>query len=181
MAKKILDSKKWWEEKDSLIRNWLKEENIYPIKIEKIVLNSGVGKAINDKQLLDNVIKSIREISYQKPLITKARKSITSFKLREGMEIGCKVTIRGKKIKDFFFKLLNVYFPSIRDFRGFSQKSFDKFGNYNIGIKDLSIFPEVDYSLLSKNQGIQVTFVFSNRDTNKNKKFLTFLDFPFHD
>jgi large subunit ribosomal protein L5 len=148
--------------------------------IEKIVLNSGVSQAVNNKQLLDNTEKALIQISRgQKPVITYARKSITGFKLREGMPIGCKVTLRKRRAWGFLFELINLNLPLITNFQGFSTKKFDQKGNYNLGINDLNIFSTVPYDLTFKNQGVQITIVFKSSLAEENSYFLNLLGFPF--
>ncbi len=114
-------------------------------QIEKITLNMGVGEALADKKILDNAVADLEAISGQKPLITKARKSVAGFKVREGYPIGCKVTLRGERMWDFFERLVSIAIPRIRDFRGVSAKSFDGRGNYSMGVREQIIFPEIDY------------------------------------
>ena len=114
-------------------------------RIEKITLNMGVGEALTDKKLLDNAVADLAAISGQKPLVTKARKSVAGFKIRQGYPIGCKVTLRGERMWEFFERLITIAVPRIRDFRGFSAKSFDGRGNYSMGVREQIIFPEIDY------------------------------------
>src|SRR3954447_25674068 len=131
--------------------------------IKKIVLNSGVGQAMTNKQLLENTEKALVQIALgQKPVLTLARKSVVGFRLREGVPIGCKVTLRKKRAWDFLFELININLPLITNFRGFSQKKFDRSGNYNVGIDNLNIFPTVPYNLTFKNQGLQITINFKS-------------------
>jgi len=149
-------------------------------KILKIVLNSGVGQAVNNPQFLENTKQILNKIAQgQKPILTKARNSITTFKIREGLKIGCKVTLRRKKTFDFLFQLINVNLPLITNFRGLSLKKFDKFGNYNFGLNELTIFPFVPYELTFKNQGLQVTIVFKSNVKEENIYFLKSFGFPF--
>lgn len=147
--------------------------------IEKIILNSGVGQAVVDKQALDNTVQALQKITGQKPVLTSARKSIVNFKLREGMTIGCKVTLRRKRAFDFLFELINIVAPRISNFQGFSSKKFDRAGNYNLGINNLNAFPTVTYDLIFKNQGLQITIVFTSSSPEENKQFLSSLGFPF--
>jgi large subunit ribosomal protein L5 len=147
--------------------------------LEKIILNSGIGQAIDNKQLLDNTAQLLHQITGQKPVLTTARKSITNFKLREGMPIGCKVTLRKKRAWDFLFELINVDLPNIPNFQGISRQKFDRAGNYNFGINSLSIFPAADYDLTFKNQGLQITMVFTSSAIAENTQFLSNLGFPF--
>jgi len=175
----------WWETKRKEIKKTVGEkfQHTSPMQttdIEKIVLNSGVSQAVSNKQLLDNTEKALIQISHgQKPVITYSRKSITGFKLREGMPIGCKVTLRKKRAWDFLFELINLNLPLIANFQGFSNKKFDQKGNYNLGIDDLNIFPTVPYDLTFKNQRVQVTIVFKSSSSEENSYFLGLLGFPF--
>ena len=175
----------WWETKRKEVKKMTAEkfQHASPMQttdIEKIVLNSGVGQAVVNKQLLDNTEKVLIQISRgQKPILTYARKSITGFKLREGMPIGCKVTLRKKKAWDFLFELINLDLPSISNFRGLSNQKFDQKGNYNFGINDLNIFPTVPHSLTFKNQGVQITIAFKSSSVEENNYFLGLLGFPF--
>ena len=122
-------------------------------KIEKIALNIGLGEATQNTKLMDGAVNELTQIAGQKPVITKARKSIAAFKLREGMAIGCTVTLRGDRMYEFFDRLVNVALPRVRDFRGVSSKSFDGRGNYTLGVKDQLIFPEIDYNKVEKVKG----------------------------
>ena len=175
----------WWEIKRQEVKKTVggKFQHTSPMQttdIEKIVLNSGVGQAVGDKKFLDNTEKSLIQIAGgQKPVITYARNSITSFKLREGVAIGCKVTLRKKRAWDFLFELINFDLPCIANFQGISSKKFDRAGNYNMGIDNLNIFPTVPYDLTFKNQGIQITIVFKSDSTEENTYFLSLLGFPF--
>lgn len=182
----MLITNNWWEIKRHEIKKEVGEKfnHSSPMKttdIEKIVLNSGVSQAVNNKQLLENTEKVLTQIAHgQKPVITYARKSIIGFKLREGMPIGCKVTLRKKRAWNFLFELINIDFPLIANFQGFSNKKFDQKGKgYNIGLNDLNIFPTVPYDLTFKNQGIQITIVFKSSSAEENSYFLNLLGFPF--
>lgn len=174
----------WWEKKRKEINNSLRSkfQHSSPLKatkIEKIILNSGVSQAVSNKTFLDNSAQALGQISGQKPVLTLAKKSIINFKLREGTPIGCKVTLRKKRAWDFLFELININLPRIPNFQGFSQRKFDKFGNYNFGINNMSIFPVLAYDLIFKNQGLQVTIVFSSFVQEENSQFLKLLGFPF--
>jgi large subunit ribosomal protein L5 len=175
----------WWETKRKEIKKTVGEkfQHTSPMQttdIEKIVLNSGVSQAVGNKQFLENTEKTLIQIAHgQKPVVTYARKSITGFKLREGMPIGCKVTLRKKRAWDFLFELINLNFPLIANFQGFSIKKFDQKGNYNLGLDDLNIFSTVPYDLTFKNQGMQITIVFKSSSSEENSYFLSLLDFPF--
>lgn len=172
----------WWEKKEEIRKSvGEKFQHSSPMQatnIQKIILNSGVG---NNKQFLDNTKKILQQIAQgQKPVETHAKKSIVSFNLREGVAIGCKVTLRRKKAWNFLFELVNITLPRMRDFRGLSSNGFDHHGNYNLGIKDLSVFPAASYDLTFNNQGCQIIIVFKSRSLEENKYFLELLNFPFH-
>ncbi|OEU75370.1 MAG: 50S ribosomal protein L5 [Desulfuromonadales bacterium C00003093] len=140
-------------------------------KIVKVVLNMGLGEAIENGKILESATKELTLISGQHPVVTKARKSIAAFKVREGMPIGCCVTLRGSRMYDFLTKLINIAIPRIRDFRGISPKSFDGRGNYTLGIKEQIIFPEIDYDKIDKIKGMNVTIV-TSADTNEESRYL---------
>src|SRR6185369_6867531 len=126
-------------------------------KLEKISINIGMGEATQNAKLMDGAVNELTQITGQKPVVTKARKSIAAFKLREGMSIGCMVTLRGDRMYEFFDRLVNVALPRVRDFRGVSTKSFDGRGNYTLGIKDQLIFPEIDYAKVDKTKGMNIS------------------------
>lgn len=155
-------------------------ENIMEVpKLEKIVLNIGLGEAINNAKLLDSAAADLALIAGQKPVITKARKSIAAFKLREGMPIGCMVTLRREKMYDFLQKLINITLPRVRDFRGISGKAFDGHGNYSLGIKEHIIFPEIDFDKTDSIKGLNITIV-TTADTDKEgKELLRLFGMPF--
>lgn len=148
-------------------------------KIEKITLNMGVGEAISDKKLLENAIADLTAISAQKPLTTKARKSVAGFKIRQGYPIGCKVTLRGERMYDFLEKLIFIAIPRIRDFRGFPVKSFDKRGNYSMGIKEQIIFPEIDYDKIDRLRGLDITITTTAKNDAEGQALLEAFNFPF--
>ncbi|OQM34111.1 50S ribosomal protein L5 [bacterium endosymbiont of Pedicinus badii] len=150
-------------------------------KIKKIVINIGVGKSILDKKFLENAIVDLQKISCQKPIVTKAKKSISSFKLRQGYAIGCKVTLRKNNMWNFLKKIIFIAIPRIRDFRGFSKKSFDQKGNYNIGIREQIIFPEIDYEKIDCIRGMNITLVTSAKSKIEGYELLKFFGFPFYD
>lgn len=148
--------------------------------IEKVVVNMGVGDAIGDARLLDAAIEELTAITGQFPSVRTARKSISNFKLREGVKIGCMVTLRGERMYEFIDRLFNVAMPRIRDFRGVSAKSFDGQGNYTLGIKDQSIFPEVDQDKLARTRGMNITFVMArSNSTEQSRELLRKLGMPF--
>ncbi|QCI23041.1 50S ribosomal protein L5 [Buchnera aphidicola] len=148
-------------------------------KIDKITLNMGVGAAASDKKILDNAILDLTAISGQKPIITKARKSVAGFKIRQGYPIGCKVTLRGQKKWDFFERLIIIAVPRIRDFRGLSSNSFDGHGNYSLGIREQIIFPEIDYDKIDRVRGLDVTITTTAKSDNEARLLLSAFNFPF--
>ncbi len=149
--------------------------------LEKVILNVGVGEATQNPKALDGAVEDLRVITGQKPVITKAKKSIASFKLREGMPIGVKVTLRGEKMYEFVDRLINVALPRVRDFRGVSPKSFDGRGNYTLGIKEQLIFPEIDYDKVDKVRGMDIVFVTSARNDEHARGLLKYLGMPFRE
>jgi large subunit ribosomal protein L5 len=148
-------------------------------KLDKIVLNMGLGEAIHNIKLIDSAAKELEIISGQKPVVTRAKKSVAAFKLREGMPIGCMVTLRHNRMYDFYFKLVNAALPRVRDFRGVSGKAFDGSGNYTLGIKEHIIFPEIDYDKIDKIKGLNVTVVTSAKSDEEGKTLLKLLGMPF--
>lgn len=148
-------------------------------RIEKITLNMGVGEAIADKKVLENAVKDLTAISGQKPLVTKARKSVAGFKIRQGYPIGCKVTLRGERMYDFLEKLIWIAIPRIRDFRGLPVKSFDKRGNYSMGIKEQIIFPEIDYDKIDALRGLDITITTTAKNDAEGQALLEAFNFPF--
>ena len=148
-------------------------------KIEKISVNMGVGTATENKAILDNAVKDMVVITGRKPIITKATKSISNFKLREGMPIGCKVTLRREVMYEFLDRLVSIYLPRVRDFRGVSPKSFDGRGNYSLGIKDQTIFPEIDYDKIDALRGMGVTIVTSAKTDEEGRELLRSFGMPF--
>ncbi|WP_022943947.1 50S ribosomal protein L5 [Pseudoalteromonas ruthenica] len=148
-------------------------------QIEKITLNMGVGEALADKKILENAIADLEAISGQKPLITKARKSVAGFKIREGYPIGCKVTLRGERMWDFFERLVSIAIPRIRDFRGVSAKSFDGRGNYSMGVREQIIFPEIDYDRVDRVRGLDITITTSAQNDEEGRALLEAFNFPF--
>lgn len=148
-------------------------------KIEKIVLNIGVGDAVSNSKLLDDAVNELTLITGQKPVVTKAKKSIAGFKLREGMPIGCKVTLRGERMFEFLDKLVNVSLPRVRDFRGVSNNSFDGRGNYTLGIKEQLIFPEINFDKVNKLRGMDIVFVTTAKTDEESHELLAQLGMPF--
>lgn len=148
-------------------------------QITKITLNMGVGEALTDKKVLENAVADMEKISGQKPIITKARKSVAGFKVREGWPIGCKVTLRRDRMYDFLDRLITIAIPRIRDFRGLSPKSFDGQGNYSLGIKEQIIFPEIDYDKVDKTRGLDITITTTAENAEESRALLDAFKFPF--
>jgi len=148
--------------------------------LEKIVINIGVGEALTNSKLLDESVKELAQITGQHPVTTKAKKSIASFKLREGQEIGCKVTLRGVRMYEFFDKLVSIALPRVRDFRGVSKNAFDGHGNYTLGVKEQLIFPEIDYDKVSKIRGMDIVVVTTAQNDAEAYTLLELLGMPFH-
>lgn len=148
-------------------------------KLEKIVVNMGVGDAVQNSKALDNAVEELTQITGQKPVVTKAKKSIAGFRLREGMPIGAKVTLRGERMYDFLDKLVSVSLPRVRDFRGVSKNAFDGRGNYTLGIKEQLIFPEIDYDKVAKVRGMDIVIVTTANTDEESRELLTQLGMPF--
>ncbi|MCU9594043.1 50S ribosomal protein L5 [Caldibacillus thermolactis] len=148
-------------------------------KVEKIVINMGVGDAVQNAKNLDMAVEELTLITGQKPVVTRAKKSIAGFRLREGMPIGCKVTLRGERMYDFLDKLVSVSLPRVRDFRGVSKNAFDGRGNYTLGIKEQLIFPEIDYDKVSKVRGMDIVIVTTANTDEESRELLTQLGMPF--
>ncbi|WP_240377799.1 50S ribosomal protein L5 [Bacillus piscicola] len=148
-------------------------------KLEKVVINMGVGDAVQNPKALDKAVEELAAISGQKPLITKAKKSIAGFKLREGMPIGAKVTLRGERMYDFLEKLIHVSLPRVRDFRGVSNKAFDGRGNYTLGVKEQLIFPEIDYDKVDKVRGMDIVIVTTADNDEEAREMLAQMGMPF--
>jgi len=148
-------------------------------KIQKIVLNIGLGEAIQNIKLLDAAVEELKLISGQQPIVTRAKRSIAAFKLREGMPIGCTVTLRRDRMYDFLYKLVNIALPRVRDFRGISGKAFDGQGNYTLGIKEHIIFPEIDIDKIEKIKGLNVTVVTTAKTDEEGKELLKLFGMPF--
>ena len=148
-------------------------------KIEKVVLNMGMGEAISNAKILDSAVDELGQITGQKPIITKAKKSIASFKLREGQAIGAMVTLRGEKMYEFLDRLISTALPRVRDFRGVPSKSFDGRGNYTLGVRDHLIFPEIDITKVDKSKGMNITIVTNAKDDDQARFLLRELGLPF--
>ena len=168
----------------SELRPALKEDlgidNIMAVpRLTKVVINMGVGEAANDKKHLESALENLTVIAGQKPIVTKARQSVASFKIREGWPLGCKVTLRGRKMYDFVERLIKIAIPRERDFRGLNPKSFDQQGNYNFGIKEQIIFPEINYDNIDKIRGMDICINISANNKTDAKALLQALNFPF--
>ncbi|HHZ02975.1 MAG TPA: 50S ribosomal protein L5 [Tissierellia bacterium] len=148
-------------------------------KIEKIVLNMGVGDAKENSKFLESAVEEMSLIAGQKPVVTKAKKSISNFKLREGMAVGCKVTLRGDRMYEFFDKLVNIALPRVRDFRGVSKKAFDGRGNYALGIKEQLIFPEINYDKIDKIRGMDIIITTTANTDEEARELLSLMGMPF--
>ncbi len=148
-------------------------------KLHKIVLNMGLGEAIHNIKLIDSAAAELKIIAGQKPVVTRAKRSIAAFKLREGMPIGCMVTLRRNRMYDYYYKLVNATLPRVRDFRGVSGKAFDGHGNYSLGIKEHIIFPEIDYDKIDKIKGLNISIVTTARTDEEGKTLLKMLGMPF--
>jgi len=148
-------------------------------KVEKIVINMGVGDAVANAKALDNAVEELSLVTGQKPVVTRAKKSIAGFRLREGMPIGAKVTLRGERMYEFLDKLVSISLPRVRDFRGVSKKSFDGRGNYTLGVKEQLIFPEIDYDKVSKVRGMDIVIVTTANTDEEARELLTQIGMPF--
>ena len=165
--------------KPALIKKFNYTSVMQAPKLEKIVINMGVGDAMANSKALDAAVEDLTQIVGQKPIITKAKKSIANFKLREGVAIGCKVTLRGEKMYEFFDKLVSISLPRVRDFRGLSKNSFDGRGNYTIGIKEQLIFPEINYDKVFKIRGMDIVIVTTAKTDEEGRELLAQLGMPF--
>jgi large subunit ribosomal protein L5 len=171
------------EKYDKEVRKQMQErfgyKNVQQIpKLEKVVINMSVGDAITNSKILDTAVNELQAISGQKPVVTKAKKSIAAFKLREGMNIGAKVTLRGERMYVFLDKLFNVVLPRIRDFRGLPRKSFDGRGNYNMGLREQIVFPEINFDKVDKMRGMDIVIVTSAKNDEEATEFLTAMGLP---
>ena len=162
------------------IQKELKLSNVMEVpKVIKITLNMGVGEAVADKKVLDNAIKDMEQIAGQKPVKTLARKSVAGFKIRDGYPIGCKVTLRRSRMYEFLDRLVNIAIPRIRDFRGLNPKSFDKQGNYSMGVSEQIIFPEINFDQIDVIRGMDITISTSAKNANEGRALLSAFNFPF--
>ena len=164
---------------DEMIKKFEYKNKMQVPKLDKIVINMGVGEAKDNAKLLEAAIKDLETISGQKAIVTKAKKSVANFKLREGMPIGCKVTLRGEKMYEFADRLINLALPRVRDFRGVNPNAFDGRGNYALGIKEQLIFPEIEYDKVDKVRGMYVIFVTTAHTDEEARELLTLFGMPF--
>ena len=167
------------EVKPALIKKFNYTSVMQAPKLDKIVVNMGVGDAMQNSKALDAAVEELTQIVGQKPIITKAKKSIANFKLREGVAIGCKVTLRGERMYEFYDKLVSISLPRVRDFRGLSKNSFDGRGNYTIGIKEQLIFPEINYDKVFKIRGMDIVIVTTAKTDEEGRELLAQLGMPF--
>ncbi len=164
---------------DAMMKKFNYKNKMAVPKIEKIVINMGVGEAKENQKVLDAAVSDLTIISGQKPIITKAKKSVAAFKLREGMSIGCKVTLRGSRMYDFADRLINLALPRVRDFRGVNPNAFDGRGNYALGIKEQLIFPEIEYDKVDKVRGMDIIFVTTANTDEEARELLSLFGMPF--
>ena len=169
--------------KDEVVAKLMTEFNYNSVmqvpRVEKITLNMGVGEAVNDKKVVDNAVGDMTKIAGQKPVITYTRKAIANFKIREGMPIGCMVTLRGERMYDFLDRLVTIAFPRVRDFRGVSGRAFDGRGNYNIGLREQIIFPEIEYDKIDAVRGMNISITTTAKTDEESKALLAGFNFPF--
>ncbi|MGA2530887.1 MAG: 50S ribosomal protein L5 [Acidimicrobiales bacterium] len=184
MSPAVIERPRLRQRYDTEIRDALRAElgvsNVMEVpRLQKIVINMGVGKATQQQSLLEGAVADLQLIAGQRPVVTKARRSIAAFKLREGMSIGCMVTLRGDRMWEFFDRLISIAIPRIRDFRGLSPKSFDGRGNYTFGVTEQLIFPEIDYDKVDTPRGMDITIVTSGRTDAEGRALLAAFGFPF--
>jgi large subunit ribosomal protein L5 len=164
---------------DAMMKKFNYKNKMAVPKIEKIVINMGVGEAKENRKILDSAVSDLTIIAGQKPIITKAKKSVAAFKVREGMPIGCKVTLRGSRMYEFADRLINLALPRVRDFRGVNPNAFDGRGNYALGIKEQLIFPEIEYDKVDKVRGMDIIFVTTAKTDEEARELLTLFGMPF--
>lgn len=169
--------------RDTVVKKLMDEhgfKNVMQVpRIEKVTINMGVGEAIGDKKVIENALSDMEKISGQKPVTTIARKSVASFKVRDGYPIGCKVTLRNERMYEFLDRLISIAIPRIRDFRGLNSKSFDGRGNYNMGVKEQIIFPEIEYEKIDAIRGMDICITTSAADDESGRALLSAFNFPF--
>ena len=163
-----------------LLQKELGRDNIHSLpKLEKVIVSMGVGKSIQDRKILEEAVDHLTQLTGQKPQITRARKSISAFRLREGMEVGCRVTLRGRRMYEFLDRLINLALPRVRDFRGVNPKSFDGRGNYSLGLNEQLVFPEVDPDKVKHVQGMNITIVTTTNSNDEARLLLREMGMPF--
>lgn len=167
------------EVRPSLIEQFNYSSLMEAPRLEKIVINMGVGDAVDNSKALDDAVEELTQLTGQKPVVTRAKKSIANFKLREGMAIGCKVTLRGERMYDFLDKVISIALPRVRDFQGVSPKAFDGRGNYTLGVKEQLIFPEIDYDKVNRVRGMDIVIVTTAQTDEESKALLTQFGMPF--
>ena len=167
------------EIKDALMKKFEYKSVMQIPKLDKVVINIGLGEAKENAKAIDSAVNDLALITGQKPVVTKAKKSVASFKVREGMNIGCKVTLRGAKMYEFVDRLFNAALPRVRDFRGINPNAFDGRGNYSLGIKEQLIFPEIDYDKIDKIRGMDIIFVTTAKSDEEARELLTLMGAPF--
>ena len=165
--------------KDAMMKKFEYSNIMQVPKLEKIVINMGVGEAKENKKVLESAVADLEKIAGQKAVVTRAKKSVANFKLREGMPIGCKVTLRGERMYEFLDKLVSISLPRVRDFRGVPKNSFDGRGNYTLGVKEQLIFPEIDFDKVAKLRGMDIVFVTTAKTDEEGRALLTELGMPF--
>jgi len=164
------------------LREQFKYDNVMEVpRLSKITLNMGVGEAVADKKVMDRAVGDMTAVAGQKPIVTYARKSVASFKIRDGWPVGCKVTLRRERMYEFLDRLVNVAIPRIRDFRGLSRRSFDGHGNYSMGVKEQIMFPEIDYDQIDMIRGLDITFTTTAKTDEEALALLQAFSFPFRD
>ena len=178
MAKKNLRERYKTEIISELMKKYGYENTLQVPKLEKIVVNMGLGEAMSDAKFLDGGINELKAITGQKPLVTRAKKSIATYKIRKGGPVGCKVTLRGQRMYDFFSKLVNFVLPRLRDFKGLSPKSFDGRGSYNLGLKEQLVFPEINYEKIDSVRGMDIAIVTNAKSNEEGKRLLMALGMP---
>lgn len=162
------------------LKTTLGRSNIHSLpKLDKIVVNMGVGEATQEKKFLETAVDALGQITGQKPLVTKARKAISGFRLRENLAIGCKVTLRGRRMYEFMDRLISLALPRVRDFRGVNRKAFDGHGNYSLGLQEQLVFPELNPDKFTRVQGMNITFVIKNSTDHESREFLSRMGMPF--
>ena len=164
---------------DHLVKKFGYANKMQAPKLDKIVINMGVGEAKDNQKILESAVNDLTLISGQKPILTRAKKSVANFKIRENMALGCKVTLRGAKMFEFADKLMSIALPRVRDFRGVSDRAFDGRGNYSLGIKEQLIFPEIEYDKIDKVRGMDIIFVTTAKTDEEARELLRFLGMPF--